>query len=137
MLTRTNTIRSAVAAGVVGSVLAVGTPIAFASAASADTEKRGSCSKGDAIYDFEVDKDDGRYEVNFEVDSNVDGERWRVRLYHEGNRFYSSVNTTDNEGEADVEANRPNTRGKDHFKVTALNLRSGETCSAKIVRKAG
>jgi hypothetical protein len=134
MIPRSTTIRSALAIGAVATVVVVGAPLAFSAAASADTEKRGSCSSG-ARYDYEVEKDDGRFEVNFEVDSNRTNEQWRIQLWQDGKRYYSAVRTTDHEGEADAEQNRPNTRGKDHFKARAVSLSSGEVCTVKIVRR--
>ena len=125
--------RSLIAAGGVTVVLAAGIPLAMAGPASADTEKRGACSDN-ARYDYEVEKDDGRFEVSFEVDSNVVGQKWRLRLFQDGTRYASQVSTTDREGEADIERDRSNTAGKDRFTARALNLSTGETCKVTITR---
>jgi len=115
-------------------LLAVGLPVALATSASADTEKRGSCSAS-AVYDYEVEKDDGGFEVSFEVDTNVAGQRWRVNLFHDGDRYYKAVGTTDREGEVDAEAFQPNTAGQDRFRAKARNLSSGEVCKVTITRR--
>ena len=134
MLPTTARSRTLAAGAGVAVLMAVGIPVALAGPASADTEKRGTCSDG-ARYDYEVEKDDGRFEVSFEVDSNRAGERWRLRLAQDGTRYYSGVGTTDREGEVDVERDRSNTAGKDRFRATATNLSTGETCGVTIVRR--
>ncbi len=116
-------------------LLAGAVPLALAQTASADTEKRGVCSQGKARYDFDVDKDGGRFEVNFEVDSNVRGQKWRMTLHHDGKRVFRDVRTTDREGEVEYERNRPNTAGNDAFRARAVNLGNGEVCTARIVRR--
>ena len=123
----------AAAAGTAG-LLAVGLPLAVAAPASADTEKRGACS-GSARYDYEVEKDDGRFEISFEVDSNVVGEAWRIKLFHDGDRYASVLRTTDREGEADVERDRPDTAGEDRFRARATNVATGEVCKVTIDRR--
>ncbi len=115
-------------------LLAVALPLATASSASA-VEKRGGCSQGKAHYEFDVEKDDGRFEVDFEVDSNVRGQTWRLTLHHDGKRVFRDVRTTNREGEVGFERNRPNTAGRDAFRAKAVNLGNGEVCTARIVRR--
>lgn len=126
--------RTRIAAVAGTAALAVAVPVALAAPAMADVEKRGACSNG-ARYDFDVDKDDGRYEVGFEVDSNARGQQWRLVLLHEGDRVFRDVRATDREGEVDYERSRPDTAGSDTFRARAVNLGSGETCSVIIVRR--
>lgn len=117
-------------------LLGAGIPLALAAPASADSgERQGQCNKGHARYDFDVERDDGRFELNFEVDSNTRGQKWRMKLFHEGNRFFRDVRTTDREGEVDVERMRPNTAGKDTFRARAKNLRNGNVCQIRVVRR--
>lgn len=122
--------------GIAGATLLLiaGVPLAFAVTASADTERRGSCG-GSAWFDYEVEKDDGRFEVNFEVNSNRQGQQWQLRLFHDGSRYYSGVHTTDYEGEVDIDWDRPDTSGNDSFRARARNLSSGEVCSVTIVQR--
>lgn len=121
---------------VAGGIAAAGVSVpVLAGTAFADTERHGSCSQGKARYDFDVDKDDGRFEVDLEVDSNRRGQKWRLRLFHDGERVFSDVRTTDREGEAEYERNRPNTVGRDTFRARARNLGNGEVCSVRIVRR--
>ena len=109
------------AIGASATLLAVALPLATASSASA-VEKRGGCSQGKAHCEFDVEKDDGRFEVDFEVDSNVRGQKWRLTLHHDGKRVFRDVRTTNREGEVGFERNRPNTAGRDAFRAKAVNL---------------
>ncbi len=58
-----------------------------------DIIRRGSCS-GATDWKLKLDHDDGRIEAEFEVDQNRNGERWRVVLRRDGNRFFKGVRTT-------------------------------------------
>jgi hypothetical protein len=90
--------------------------------------RRGSCS-GATDWKLKLDHDDGRIEVEFEVDQNVNGQRWRVVLKRDGNRFFRGVRTTHApSGSFEVERHTRNTAGRDRFTAKAVNLASGEVC---------
>lgn len=121
-----------VAASAIG-LVAVALPVAFAGPASArEVERKGACSMGVARYDFSVEKEHGRFDLDFDVESKAAGEKWRVTLRHDKKVVHRSTRTTDREGEFDVDRNRPNTKGKDKFVARAKNLATGEICKAKI-----
>jgi hypothetical protein len=120
------------AAGLTAALAGGAVPLALAAPAQADTEKRGSCAG--ARYDFDVDRDDGRFEVAFEIDSDRAGQQWRLVLRHEGRRIVRDVRTTDREGEVDVERRRPDTAGADTFRARAVRLGTGQSCSVTITR---
>ena len=120
------------AAGLAAALVGGTAPLALAAPAQADTEKRGSCAG--ARYDFDVDRDDGRFEVAFEVDSDRAGQQWRLVLLHDGDRIFRDVRTTDREGEVDVERHRPDTAGADTFRARAVRLGTGQSCSVTITR---
>jgi hypothetical protein len=70
------------------------------SAASAAPEKggprvirSGKCS-GPATWKLKLKNDDGRLEVEFEVDQNVVGRRWNVTLKRNGRVVFSGARTT-------------------------------------------
>jgi hypothetical protein len=48
-----------------------------------EVRKAGSCDRG-ATSKIKLKADDGRIEAEFEVDRNVNGERWRVRFSRDG-----------------------------------------------------
>lgn len=97
-----------------GTVALVATPLAIAAPASAvDREFR----YGGAEVDFSVEKDDGRFEVDVDLDEAQRGERFRVVLKHDGKTFHKRVHTVDRDGDIDIDKNRRNTAGKDVFKL--------------------
>lgn len=108
--------------------------VALAAAAPAhaggddDVIRRGSCS-GATDWKLKLDHDDGRIEVEFEVDQNRSGERWRVVLRRDGNRVFKGVRTTHGRsGSFEVERKIRNPAGPDRIKARAVNLRTGEVC---------
>ena len=73
---------TALTALVASSVLAAGT--APASARDDEKIRRGSCS-GATDWKIKAKPDDGRMEVEAEIDSNRTGQTWRWVLRHNGN----------------------------------------------------
>lgn len=108
VLSRTTTLLSA---SVAATALLVGSTTLPASAA--DREFR----YGGAEVEYDVEKDDGRFEIEVDLDDAKPGSRWRVTLWHDGKRYHKSVHRADSDGEFEIEKNRPNTRGKDVFKL--------------------
>ena len=62
-------------------------------AKGADVVNTGSCSMS-SDWKLKVKPDDGRLEVEFEVDQNRNGQTWNVMLKHNGNAFFSGQRTT-------------------------------------------
>ena len=79
------TIASVLALTVVGSAAAHANP--------ADVIRRGNCS-GSSDWKLKLSPEDGRIEVEFEVDSNVAGQTWQVRLTKNGNQIFSGSRVT-------------------------------------------
>ena len=93
-----------------------------------DIIRRGSCL-GSTDWKLKLDHDDGRIEVEFEGDQNRNGQRWRVLLKRDGNRFFKGVRTTHGpSGSFEVERRTRNPAGSDRIKARAVNLKSGEVC---------
>jgi hypothetical protein len=93
-----------------------------------DVIRRGSCS-GASNWKLKLDLDDGKIETEFEVDQNQNGERWRVVLKRDGNRFFRGVRTTHApSGSFEVERKTNNPAGPNRIKARAVNLSSGEIC---------
>lgn len=75
--------------------------------------RTGSCS-GNADWKLKAKQDDGRIEVEFEVDSNVNGQSWGVRLKRDGNVFFRGTRTTQApSGSFSVERKIANSAGDD------------------------
>ena len=92
--------------------------------------RTGNCS-GSADWKLKLKLDDGRIETEFEVDQNVNGQRWRVVLRRDGVRFFRGIRTTHApSGSFSVERRTANPAGPDRVPARAVNLRSGQVCRA-------
>ena len=104
----------------------MGTTTAFAK--DGDVIRRGSCS-GSTDWKLKLSPENGKIEVEYEVDSNKVGQTWRVRLFHDGNRFFSGTRTTAGaSGSFEVRQVAANHSGSDSFRARAVNVASGEVC---------
>ena len=107
-------VRRTTATAVTAALLAAPLTLATASPASAaDREFR----YGGANIEFDVEKDDGRFEVEVDLDDAKPGHRYRITLWHDGRKFYDRVRTVNSDGDIEVERERRNTRGTDTFKL--------------------
>jgi hypothetical protein len=67
--------------------------------------------------------------VEFEVDQNVTGDRWRVRIRHDGDLVFRGTRTTRGaSGSFDVRIVENDTSGTDVFRARARNLSTDEVC---------
>jgi hypothetical protein len=105
---------------------------ALAPRASAGTEVRreGSCSASSTWkLKLKPKPDNGQLEVEFEVDSNVAGQNWRVRLFQNGDRIFRGHRTTHGaSGSFTLSVRADDTAGTDAFRGRASNPDTGETC---------
>lgn len=94
----------------------------------ADVIKRGSCS-GSANWKLKASPEDGRIEVEGEVDTNVAGNTWRWRILHNGNvSARGSATTNAASGSFDVGRVLVNAAGTDSIGWRARNPKTGQTC---------
>lgn len=111
--------------------------IATAGSAQADsqTTKRGVCGAG--TYEFQVEREDaedgGGYDVSADIDRVAPGSTWTIVIRHDGKRVGKVTRSADNDGDVDLDVNRPNTAGKDVFTFRASS--AGKTCTATITRR--
>lgn len=126
----------ALAVGLTLACLTVGLVGAGASAAPArgDDDDRvivtGRCSSG-ADWKLKVKTDDGRLEVEGEVDSNVAGQRWRWALRHNGSVSDRGVSTTTaRSGSFEVERKIVDLAGADRVVFRAVH--DGQTCRGVV-----
>jgi hypothetical protein len=80
---------------------------------------------GGAEVDFTVEKDDGRFEVEVDIDDAKPGSKYRVVLTQDGKRFHKKVHRADSDGDIEIEKNRKNTKGRDKFKVKVKKIGGG------------
>lgn len=94
--------------------------------------KRGDCSAA-TNWKLKAKPDDGRIEVEFEVDSNRSGQRWTYKIRHDGTVTHAGARTTTGRsGSFSVERRIRDAAGVHKISATARNARTGETCKASL-----
>ena len=120
-----------IASGALGALLLGSAALSLAPAVAAkgsDVIRTGSCS-GSSEWKLKLSPDNGRIEVEFEVDQNVNGQTWNVKLKHNGNVFWRGQRTTQApSGSFTVRKFTPNLAGTDKIVGRAVNPKTGEVC---------
>jgi hypothetical protein len=107
-------------------------PSAQASGGNPGVARSGSCS-GTSNWNLKAKPDDGRIQVEFEVDSNRNGQNWAVAIRDNGNLVFSGNRTTHApSGSFTVERRVANRAGADHFVARATNANTGESCVGRV-----
>jgi hypothetical protein len=103
-------------------------PAGIASAGQNDVIREGSCA-GASDWKLKVSPEDGLLEVEFEVDQNVLGDRWRVRIRHDGDLAFRGIRTTRGVSDSfEVRIVENDSGGPDAFRARARNLSTDEVC---------
>ena len=93
--------------------------------------KRGDCS-GASNWKLKAKPDDGRLEVEFEVDQNRSGVKWNVRIRRNGKSVASGARRTKApSGSFSFERRIANPAGTDRISAVAKRA-NGETCRASL-----
>jgi hypothetical protein len=112
--------------------LAAALPAFPADANDADVIRSGRCS-GNTSWKIKAGPEDGRIEVESQVDSNKAGQTWNWRLVHNGSISAQGSSTTQSpSGSFSVRRLVLNLSGPDYLKFRAANPRSGELCVARV-----
>ena len=99
-----------------------------AAAKDGDVIRRGSCSAA-SDWKLKLSPENGKIEVEYEVDSNRVGQTWRARIVKNGSTIFRGTRrTTAPSGSFEVRIVTPNTAGRDVFRAVARNVGTGETC---------
>ena len=99
-----------------------------AAAKAGDVIKTGACS-GSSDWKLKLSPQDGQTEVEYEVDSNVVGQTWQVRIFQNGNKIFGGSRVTKApSGSFSVRLLAANPAGSDSFKARASNAATGELC---------
>ena len=107
-------------------------PAATAHANDGDVIKRGSCS-GTANWKLKASPENGRIEVEGEVDSNRVGQTWNWRILHNGSvSAKGSKTTVAPSGSFTVRRVLVNIKGRDSIAFRAKNPKSGEICRSAL-----
>jgi len=124
---------SKLSAGIVAAVVALAVALAAAPAGVAkngDVRVRGTCTKS-STSKLKLSDEDGRIEVEFEVDQNRNGVRWNVQLVQNGKRIARMTRVTrPPSGSFEAHVLAGNTAGADAFRARATSP-SGEVCTAR------
>lgn len=103
-----------------------------AQAGGREVIQRGSCS-AQSDWKLKVKPDNGRLELEFEVDQNVIGVVWRVRITQNGAQIFAGMRITQGpSGSFELRRRPANSAGVDRFVARATNVSSGETCVGRI-----
>jgi hypothetical protein len=117
----------------VGTLMALAVPgVAGASGGGGGTTVAGVCSAS-STSKLNVKADNGLIETQFEVDSNVVGQVWRVSISDNGTVVaHGRKTTTAPSGSFEFRRRIANQAGTDSITATAKNKATGETCSATV-----
>jgi hypothetical protein len=128
---RNNSSRIAIALVASASLVTVAGP-ARASGGGGDVVHRGSCS-GATDWKLKVGRDDGRLEVEGEIDSNHAGQTWHWRIVHNGSTSASGTGRTRApSGSFEVHRRLVNQAGTDKVTFRAHNRHSDERCVGTV-----
>lgn len=100
-----------------------GTLLLAAAPAQADgPERHAHGNVAGARYEISAEKDNGRFEVDADLDGVPSGSSWKMVVRHDGNKVATrTANAVRDDGRYDVdfgEVRRSDSAGKDVFKVT-------------------
>jgi hypothetical protein len=97
-----------------------------------DVIRRGGCS-GSTDWKLKASPEDGRIEVEGEIDSNRNGQVWRWRMLHDGSlSARGKAKTHGPSGSFEVRRVMVDLSGTDTFVFRAKNRRSGEVCRGTV-----
>jgi hypothetical protein len=92
----------------------------------------GGCG-GPAVWKLKVKPDDGRIELEAEVDSNRNGQVWAWRIKHNGSLSAKGTRTTRGaSGSFSVSRRMSDLAGTDHFTFRAVRRATGDVCRGTI-----
>ena len=114
------TVATALATAMIGATPAL--------ANDADVIREGNCS-GASDWKLKLSPENGKIEVEYEVDQNRNGQTWRVRIVKNGNVIFRGTRTTQApSGSFELRLVTANGAGTDSFVGRAVNTSTGEVC---------
>ncbi|MBM2821283.1 MAG: hypothetical protein HW413_29 [Thermoleophilia bacterium] len=94
---------------------------------------RGQCSAASTFKLKANPPSNGRIEIEFEVDQNVNGQVWQVTLSHNGSAVLTTrAKTKAPSGSFTVRASVTDRAGADGIGAVAMNGKTGESCTASL-----
>ena len=127
--------RTLTAAALSTALLVAGAPLASSAVAKGGDDRvirTGSCS-GTADWKLKATSDNGRIEIEWEVDSNHAGQTWRVRVRDDGVLVVKTRATTGGaSGSFSVQRSIANRAGGDSIVARARDMSSGQLCVGRL-----
>jgi hypothetical protein len=121
-------IRPLVPLAALAALLVFAVPVLAKGGDDSRVQRSGDCS-GATNWKLKAKPDDGRLEVEFEVDQNRNGVKWNVVIKRNGKTVVTTNATTKApSGSFSVERRISGTSGK----ITATATRSGESCKGSV-----
>lgn len=102
-----------------------------AAMAGGDVEKRGNCTKR-SDWRLKVKPDDGRLEVEAEVDTPKTGRKWQWKILHDGDVSAHGRARTAGGGSFKVERRLIDAQGADAIGWRAVNKKTHEKCRGSL-----
>jgi hypothetical protein len=129
-----NRVRTLTTGTTLAALAATGLILAPASAAKGvEARSSGKCSIA-STWKLKAKADNGRIEVEYEVDSNRVGQTWSVRVTDDGVRVATaSATTTAPSGSFELARRIVNTSGTDTITAIATYAPTGEVCRGTVV----
>lgn len=125
-------VRAMIATVVLGALLIGGSAVPTL-AKDGDVIRRGACG-GASDWKLKLSEENGRIEVEYEVDQNRVGDPWRVRIRHDDALVFTGRRTTKApSGSFEVRILQRDRAGDDVFRGRAVNRRTGEVCGGRAV----
>ncbi len=126
------TYRSITALAAVGLFAGAASAPALASGGGGGVTKSGHCS-AHSTWKLNAKPDNGRIEVEGEVDSNVAGQHWTWRILHNGGvSAHGRAQTLGPSGSFSVGRRLVNASGADQIGWRAHNPATGESCAGNL-----
>lgn len=107
--------------------------VAPASASGGDAVRTHGGCQGPAVWKLKAKADNGRIELEGEVDSNRTGQVWAWKIKHNGSVSFRGKSTTaGRSGSFSVERRMTNVAGTDNFVFRAVHRATGDVCRGTI-----
>ena len=120
----------AISAGLLATGMLATAPATFAK--GTDVVRTGNCTAA-STWKLKAKPDNGRLEVEFEVDQNRNGQVWNVTLKHNGSAFFAGQRTTQApSGSFSLTRFTNNAPGTDTISGRAVNPKTGEVCQGSL-----
>ncbi|MCB1131122.1 MAG: hypothetical protein KDN05_08335 [Verrucomicrobiae bacterium] len=96
-----------------------------------DVITRGRCPGG-VKTKLKASPENGRVEVEYEIDQARPGDRWRVVIKSNGRTILRTVRKVNSAGNVEVRKLAANASGTETIRVRGKNLRTGHSCTLSL-----